>query len=202
MEEVMLQFKLDQSKLDRRFKWRIETTLTPGVCHHLTGPNGIGKSTFLEELKLQWKGVTSNLELSFVDQNRLFPMQDLTVEGLMDVFWDVTAGRHEVEDWRALDHWKDPVVSQWLHRLVSELSGGENQWLKILMMRSIRAQVWLLDEPFQSLDHTRQVELWKILEAWIKDGHYLVKLTLFIFIGKSRLIFGGKFLRTIAFTLA
>ena len=35
--------------------------------------------------------------------------------------------------------------------------------MKILLMRSLRSDVCLLDEPFQSLDRRRQVELWDIL---------------------------------------
>jgi len=174
MEEVMLYFKLDHSKLDRRFKWRIETTLTPSVCHHLQGPNGIGKSTLLEELKLQWKNLAPSHQLSFVDQPRLLPMQDLTVASLMDVFWEVTADRHEVSHWTQLTWWQETIVKSWYSRLVSELSGGENQWLKILMMRSIKADVWLLDEPFQSLDKNRQEELWNILRQWLEAGKYLI----------------------------
>jgi ABC-type Mn2+/Zn2+ transport system ATPase subunit len=66
------------------------------------------------------------------------------------------------------------VALKLLPRLVSQLSGGENQWVKILMMRSLKCDVWMMDEPFQSLDQTRQESLWMLLQEWIASGKTLI----------------------------
>ncbi len=170
----MLHVKLEKSQYQGHLKWCIEAMLSPGVCHHLKGENGAGKTTFIEELKIQWSTLAPDLLLGFTDQALLQPFQDLTVEALIDVMWDVTQGRHEADDWRELSWWQELQVQKWMKRKVSELSGGENQWIKILMMRSLKCDAWILDEPFQSLDSGRQTELWKILEAWIQAGKYLI----------------------------
>lgn len=174
MEDVMLHIKIHHSLLRSQLRWKVDVSLSAGVCHRLAAPNGSGKTSFLEELKLQWAGLFPTLSLGFCDQAPLAPFQDLTVEGVMDVLWDVVPQRRIGSGWRELRWWQAPDVKLWFPRKVSELSGGENQWVKILMMRTMVSDVWLLDEPFQSLDQTRQGELWGLLAEWLAAGKHLV----------------------------
>ena len=163
-EVVMLHVKINSSLLRRELRWCVDAQLPLGGCHRLCGKNGVGKTTFLEELKLHWPKLFPTTLLGFCDQLALTPFQELTVMQVADILWDATPLRHEAKHWRELTWWQDQVVQSWLTRKVAQLSGGENQWLKILLMRSIKSDVWLLDEPFQSLDQLRQDELWGLLE--------------------------------------
>jgi ABC-type Mn2+/Zn2+ transport system ATPase subunit len=164
----MLDLRLTSSLGDRR--WDINTQLAPGVCHWLQGPNGCGKTTFFEQLKLHW---SSPLDLAFTDQAPLDSYQDLTVAQLFNVLVDAAAARVLSADWQGLSIW-DARSRQLTPRLVWQLSGGEKQWIKILMMRTLRAQVWLLDEPFHGLDQDRQEELIQLITDWLSNGNYLL----------------------------
>jgi energy-coupling factor transporter ATP-binding protein EcfA2 len=174
MEDVMLHIKIHRSVLRSQLRWKVDVSLGAGVCHRLAAPNGSGKTSFLEELKLQWPDLFPTHLLGFCDQASLAPFQDLTVEAMMDVLWDVVPQRRIGSGWRQLPWWQASDVRHWWARKVSQLSGGENQWVKILMMRTIVSDVWLLDEPFQSLDQNRQSELWGLLGEWLAAGKYLV----------------------------
>lgn len=174
LEELMLHVKISDSILHDRLRWQVDAKLDLGMCHHVMGPNGAGKTTFLEELKLHWKKLFPTALLGFCDQAPLAPFQDLTVEAVMNLMWDITEGRHEVKNWREFNFWQDEMALKLLPRLVSQLSGGENQWIKILMMRSLESDVWMMDEPFQSLDQYRQERLWSLLQDWIARGKTLI----------------------------
>jgi len=146
--------------------------LRAGVAYHLKGENGLGKTSLIEELKLRWKELNPELRYAFTDQEELNGFQDLSVAGLMDVFWDVTQGRHGTSDWRENPYF---LKSQKLwNKNIRQLSGGENQWIKILMMLSLESDVWILDEPYQSLDSQKQSELTELLQHWIYQGKYLL----------------------------
>jgi manganese/zinc/iron transport system ATP- binding protein len=174
LKELMLHIKISDSILHDRLRWQVDAKLDLGVCHHVLGPNGAGKTTFLEELKLHWKTLFPTTLLGFCDQAPLAPFQDLTVESVMNLVWDITADRHETKTWQELACWQDVAALKLLPRLVSQLSGGENQWVKILMMRSLKSDVWMMDEPFQSLDHHRQESLWVLLQEWVTIGKTLI----------------------------
>jgi manganese/zinc/iron transport system ATP- binding protein len=174
MEEVMLHIKIDHSLLRSQLHWCVDMSLNGGICHRLAAPNGAGKTSFLEELKLHWPRLFPTTLLGFTDQAPLEPFQDLTVEAVMDVLWDITRHRHVQADWRTFAWWQESAVKSWWPRKVSQLSGGENQWVKILMMRSLECDVWIMDEPFQSLDQKRQTELWSLLQDWLTTGKYLL----------------------------
>lgn len=161
----MLHVKIDQSLLHPRLKWALDASLESGVCHQVLGANGAGKTTFLTELKLHWARLFPALRLGFCDQAPITPFQDLTVEAVMNVLWDITPERHLPGAWDQLEWWKAEDVQKLRPRLVSELSGGENQWLKFLMMRSLESDVWMLDEPFTSLDRQRQQSLQEWMHA-------------------------------------
>jgi ABC-type Mn2+/Zn2+ transport system ATPase subunit len=174
MEDVMLHIKIHRSVLRSQLRWNVDVSLNSGVCHRLAAPNGAGKTSFFEELKLHWSELFPTHLLGFSDQALLVPFQDLTVEAVMDVLWDVVPERRIQADWRALSWWQENAVKSWWPRKISLLSGGENQWVKILMMRSLVSDAWMMDEPFQSLDHKRQSELWVLLQEWLAAGKYLL----------------------------
>ncbi|MCE3013620.1 MAG: ATP-binding cassette domain-containing protein [Proteobacteria bacterium] len=168
----MLKIKINNSLYNTKLNWKVDLNLKAGVAYHLKGENGLGKTSLIEELKLHWKELNPELRYAFTDQEELNGFQDLSVTGLMDVFWEVTQGRHSQSDWREIPLF---VKSQKLwDKNIRQLSGGENQWVKILMMLSLDSEVWILDEPYQSLDAHKQGELTELLQHWIYQGKYLL----------------------------
>ncbi len=168
----MLKIKINKSLYNTRLNWQVNLDLKSGVAFHLKGENGLGKTSLIEELKLHWKELNPDLRYAFTDQEELNGFQDLSVAGLMDIFWEVTEGRHATIDWRVMEIFKN---SQKLwDKNIRQLSGGENQWVKILMMISLESDVWILDEPYQSLDARKQSELTDILQQWLYQGKYLL----------------------------
>ncbi len=159
----MLHIKINFSLRRPDLQWCVDAELPRGRVHRLCGANGAGKTSLLEELKLHWSRLFPQDLLGFCDQATLVPFQDLVVAQVMDIVWEASPRRQLAQHWRELPWWQEASVLTWLQRRVGQLSGGENQWVKILMMRSLKSDVWLLDEPFQSLDHQRQQELWQWL---------------------------------------
>ncbi len=169
----MLHIRLDRSMLAPHLRWDVNARLAPGEWHWLRGPNGSGKTSFFAELKLQWGSFAPAMDYAFVDQEPFAPFHGLRVAEVFDILWEAAPERRSIPDWRRLPWW-EPVTRAWWGRRVSLLSGGENQWLKILLMRSLRADAWLLDEPFQSLDLDRQAALEELMRAWTAEGKYLL----------------------------
>lgn len=168
----MLKIKINNSLYNTKLNWKVDLQLKAGVAYHLKGENGLGKTSLIEELKFHWKDLNADLRYAFTDQEELNGFQDLSVAGLMDVFWEVTQGRHASSDWREIPLF---LKSQKLwDKNIRQLSGGENQWVKILMMLSLDSDVWILDEPYQSLDAQKQSELTELLQHWIYQGKYLL----------------------------
>ena len=57
---------------------------------------------------------------------------------------------------------------------INELSGGQNQMLKILFSAYKGGDLFIFDEPFQYLDQNFQKLLRNYLESLIKDKKYIL----------------------------
>lgn len=119
----------------------------PGKIHILTGENGIGKTTFLHHLY--------SSGTNFV----------LSEQKSVDFFFDRPLSRfYEIlmEDSKTLDRelfsrlWQESGLKQKDDRLLSQLSGGEGQLLKLISQCSVNADIFLIDEPGQYLDREKK----------------------------------------------
>lgn len=154
-----------------------------GSLTAVVGPNGAGKSTLL-------KGITGLLnplkgrirvaddprrDLAFLPQagelDRSFP---ITVYDLvaMGAWRRVGAWRgFSDEEHERVEHALEVVgLSDFRHRIVGTLSGGQLQRALFARLLLHEARTILLDEPFAAIDRDTTDDLMRLLMAWHADG--------------------------------
>jgi iron complex transport system ATP-binding protein len=186
LEFVDVAFEFEQRPVFDQLGFTIEQ----GECAALIGPNGIGKTTLLRlaagvlacssgtvslagrRTDTLPRGEAARL-IALVPQRFEVPF-DFTVEQIVEQgrtpYLGLFAGfkqrdRQAVE--RALE-WAD--VSSLRKRIFNELSGGERQRVKIALGLAQEPRLLLLDEPTQSLDLGRQLELLELIRTLNEEG--------------------------------
>jgi ABC-type multidrug transport system ATPase subunit len=166
----MLQIKFKEAQLKVPWRWDVDWSLRPGQVHWLAGANGVGKTSLFNELKARFG---ARGDMVFVDQGPLAPYQDLTVAQVFAVVWEVAGPRQRLPRWQDLDEW-DAESRSWWERPLSRLSGGQNQWVKLMMAMAVRGECWWLDEPFQALDAAHAEKLWHWIRRRTNEGETVV----------------------------
>lgn len=166
----MLQINFKEAQLAVPWCWNVDWSLRPGVVYWLAGANGAGKTSLINELKDRF---AARGDMVFVDQGPLAPYQDLTVAQVFAVVWEVAGPRQRLPRWQDLEEWDDES-RRWWSRPLSRLSGGQNQWIKLLMAMAVRGDYWWLDEPFQGLDAIRTEKLWRWIRQRASEGASVV----------------------------
>lgn len=164
--------------------------LPEGSCTALVGPNGVGKTTLL---RLATGGLEPSAGEVLVDGVALRAMgrkeiartmalvpQRLEVPFRFTVEQIVEQGRTPFlgrlrgmmrEDRLAVERAMEMTDTTGLRgRIFNELSGGERQRVKIALGLAQEPRLLLLDEPTQSLDIGRQVELIDLLHTLRREG--------------------------------
>jgi iron complex transport system ATP-binding protein len=164
--------------------------LEEGSCSALIGTNGVGKTTLLRIAAGVLRPASGNILLrgrpmeaiplkelartiALVPQHLELPF-DFTVQQVVEqgrtpyigMLRGPGRGDREAVD-RALAL---ADVSSLRHRIFNELSGGERQRVKIALGLAQQPRLLLLDEPTQSLDIGRQVELIDLLHFLRDEG--------------------------------
>jgi iron complex transport system ATP-binding protein len=168
----------------------LNVTIEQGECSALIGPNGIGKTTLLRlaaGILASSQGTVSlaghrAATLRRVEVARLVALVpqrfevpfDFTVQQIVEQgrtpYLGLFAG-FKPRDRRAVDRALEMAdVSSLRSRIFNELSGGERQRVKIALGLAQEPELLLLDEPTQSLDLGRRLELLGLIRTLNESG--------------------------------
>ena len=154
----------------------ISCAFEPGRFYGIFGANGSGKSTLLKvfanllhtDCKVDIDGRILQ-ELSSKERARLlaFAAQENEYNLPFSARECIKLGRYAWSD--VNEELIDRLIDEWNARHLAEknfneLSGGEQQKIKLLRILAQDTPYILLDEPGSSLDWTRQIELYKKLQ--------------------------------------
>jgi iron complex transport system ATP-binding protein len=165
-------------------------TIEQGECAALIGPNGIGKTALLRLAAGVLAGSRGTVSLAGRAMNTLprgeaarlvalVPQRfevpfDFTVEQIVEQgrtpYLGLFAG-FKRQDRQAVERALELAdVSLLRKRIFNELSGGERQRVKIALGLAQEPRLLLLDEPTQSLDLGRQLELLGLIRTLSDEG--------------------------------
>lgn len=142
----------------------VEIILQQAEVLVLTGENGIGKTTLMHRCYESYQGK----EAALIEQKSMDIFFDRRLGKLKKIF--LSSQLSLMNDSRFEELWKSFHLHAKEDRLISQLSGGESQCLKLCLALSKEAQLYFLDEPSQYLDHERKQVLAQALEKLRVNG--------------------------------
>ena len=147
--------------------------LFPGQGAALIGRNGIGKTSFIQYLKLNTQTLFPNKKVAFLDQGALCPLGPLNTFDLLKTV-HAFSGRSSLPEAEKIALIENFDFSDKLHQPIRQLSGGENQVAKILATLLFDADVFILDEPASHLDARKIGILITHLKHILSKNKYLL----------------------------
>jgi iron complex transport system ATP-binding protein len=156
----------------------------------LIGPNGSGKTTLLRailglipltqgRILLDGEPVARLPSIDRAARVAWLPQQALADEAITTLEF-VLAARYRFSEPRllamvaALRALKCIDAEAWASRLVTQLSGGEQQRIALAALLAQESQTLLADEPANHLDPAQQVVVWKLLGRIAASGTMIV----------------------------
>lgn len=139
--------------------------LEKGKIIGLYGANGIGKTTLLKKLRNE-----SPNEIAILMQSPLKTLPHLTPRLILNTLRENFSLKIEeklLNDFKFFEQFK---MSKYLDTPVGQLSGGENQALKIYTTLMIKADQYFLDEPTSFLDVEKKQILAQLIGFLQKQG--------------------------------
>ncbi len=122
----------------------------------LEGENGVGKSTLVRFLKKELFG-SKYFDIGYLDQNKLSVSHSYLASDYLELICELRNKKISKKLIRSF------FFEEKIKRPISDLSGGENQVLKIIGLILGGYSFWVLDEPFQHLDtKNREIFIEKI----------------------------------------
>jgi manganese/zinc/iron transport system ATP- binding protein len=170
--------------------WDIDLRVPAGVKMAIVGPNGAGKSTLIKailglvppvagEVRLFGRPLEARGQVAYVPQRATLDWDFPT-----DVLDVVTMGTYGQLGWfrrpggvqrqQALEALEKVGMEDYVKRPIAQLSGGQQQ--RVLVARSLvqRADVFMLDEPFQGVDAPTERAIVEVLDTLADDGKTVV----------------------------
>jgi manganese/zinc/iron transport system ATP- binding protein len=171
--------------------WDVDLNVPKGVLMAIVGPNGAGKTTLIKAVLGLVRPAAGRVLVHgrpYEEQRRLvaYVPQRGTVDwdfptSVLDVVtmgtygalgWLRRPGRSERE--RALAALDQVRMRDYADRQISQLSGGQQQ--RVFLARALvqDADVFLMDEPFQGVDATTEVEIVRVLQELRARGKTVI----------------------------
>jgi manganese/zinc/iron transport system ATP- binding protein len=171
--------------------WDVDLNVPSGVLMAIVGPNGAGKTTLIKAVLGLVRPAAGRVLVHgrpYEEQRRLvaYVPQRGTVDwdfptSVLDV---VTMGTYGALGWlrrpgrgerdRALAALDQVRMRDYADRQISQLSGGQQQ--RVFLARALvqDADVYLMDEPFQGVDATTEVEIVRVLQELRARGKTVI----------------------------
>ncbi|PIM75163.1 metal ABC transporter ATP-binding protein [Fusobacterium polymorphum] len=155
-----------------------------GSLMALVGPNGAGKSTLIKTILKFLKQITGEIKingktLAYVPQRNsvdwdfpttLFDVVEMGCYGRVGLFKRV----NKEEKQKVLKAIEQVGMLDFKDRQISELSGGQQQRAFIARALVQKADIYLMDEPFQGVDSTTEKSIVDILKKLKSEGKTLI----------------------------
>jgi len=147
----------------------VDMTINKGEAVALLGDNGVGKSSFIQYLKINQREIFRGCNVSFLDQFRLMPLGVLRGIDLFEMLRSYAPKRviyQSLDSYQLIDkfNFRDKLKTS-----INSLSGGENQILKILATFYFKTDFFCLDEPSNCLDPNRLNTVAQLIKDSLKD---------------------------------
>ena len=172
---------------DRELFSGLDLQVLPGQCLHIRGENGVGKTSLLRLLtglaspeagEVLWNGHSIKKDASEYHSQLLFL-------GHRDALKEDLSALENLRMYAAIDgvalSEQDAFNSLWRFGLkgredlpVNCLSAGQKKRVLMARMVTRRAQVWILDEPFNALDIHAVLELQGLIAEHLESAGLVV----------------------------
>ncbi|NIK75467.1 iron complex transport system ATP-binding protein [Paenibacillus castaneae] len=181
--------EINQNVQGRQVLNQLSCSFGKGRIYGIIGPNGVGKSTFLDilsgvEKPAQGKVLLDGKDIFTYPRKQLArKMAVLQQGGLPPVGFSVREvvgmGRYPFQSWLGGDILESESIidtaiqsmglKELTHRKMDQLSGGERQRVALAKLMAQEPSVILLDEPTTYLDIGYQVQLLDKVRAWQRE---------------------------------
>jgi translation initiation factor RLI1 len=145
----------------------VELFLNEKEALTIIGENGLGKSTLVHRFYLLYED-----RMSIIEQTPMDQFYNRSLKAVKSFFME--AGKDKMDSAFFLQCWTSFGLDKKENRMLDSLSGGEGQALKICLGLSIKAQVYVLDEPSQYLDESMKKVLSDLIEKKLAMGNSIL----------------------------
>lgn len=153
-----------------------DLTIEPGSIVQLAGPNGSGKTTLLRSIcglfdapvdSLIWRGIAVTNPLQYADEllylgHKAAIRPHLTLIENLSWYACLSKGTDKDQLTAVIE---EVGLTGYEFELAGSLSAGQKRRIALARLRLVNCRLWVLDEPFASLD----VEGVEMLRGWIQE---------------------------------